>query len=564
MTRKKIGSLVVLSLILTFIACGDDSSSGVNDESSQRDSAKSGDSESASDILEEFSGYITDGDWSWDVPKEDYLNSKIDYGTMKDSRDGKTYKTVKIGEQTWMAENLNYADSSKTPSLKGNSWCYDDKAKNCDLTGRFYTWAAAIDSVKLATDADNPQKCGYGKPCFLPSRVQGICPEGWHLPSKEEWEVLIITAGGDLTAGKALKSQKGWDSKYIHGNGTDEFGFSGLPTFYLNGTGSWASWWSSSQYNTEQSYSIGVGSTSEKASISESSSGGDHVIRCVKDDGEPKDYTPVYDSITDPRDGQVYKTVEIGEQIWMAENLNYADSAETPSLKGNSWCYDDEQENCDKYGRLYSWAAAIDSVKLYKENSLKCGLGKNCDMPSKVQGICPEGWHLPSYDEWDTLIDSVGGKDRAGMVLKARNGWKEGEYGSDSYGFSALPAGESSRSYYSYDGDDFFRVYFENESENTQFWSSTPIHYCHDEYDEKIDDYVCEYEEEYEYNYASVIEIWSRDWVSFWDRDKSDGYSIRCTKDQRLEYWADFEKLPKIGCLFQAIFDEGKRVCFRT
>ncbi|MBS7390768.1 MAG: hypothetical protein KIG51_01555, partial [Fibrobacter sp.] len=97
----------------------------------------------------------------------------IIYGTMTDSRDGNTYKTVKIGEQVWMAENLNYADSVKTPSLKENSWCYGNVAANCEKYGRLYTWAAAIDSVKLANDVMNPLDCGYGKTCDFSGTVQG-------------------------------------------------------------------------------------------------------------------------------------------------------------------------------------------------------------------------------------------------------------------------------------------------------------------------------------------------------------------------------------------------------
>ena len=145
---------------------------------------------------------------------------------MTDTRDGQTYKTVKIGDQTWMAENLNYADSAKTPSLLKRSWCFNKVAANCAVAGRLYTWAAAIDSVRLATDAENPQDCGYGKTCTLPATVQGICPDGWHLPTREEWNTLFTEVGGESTAGEILKSQTGW---YDNGNGTDGVGFSALP-----------------------------------------------------------------------------------------------------------------------------------------------------------------------------------------------------------------------------------------------------------------------------------------------------------------------------------------------
>jgi uncharacterized protein (TIGR02145 family) len=155
-------------------------------------------------------------------------------GNLTDSRDGKTYKTVTIGSQTWMAENLNYADSANTPSLKGKSWCYNDSVANCEAAGRLYTWAAAIDSVKLANDASNPLDCGFGKTCGLSGKVQGICPSGWHLPSPAEWKTLFAAVGGQDNAGKVLKSQSGWDE---NGNGTDAYGFSARPVGYREGDG---------------------------------------------------------------------------------------------------------------------------------------------------------------------------------------------------------------------------------------------------------------------------------------------------------------------------------------
>ena len=274
---------------------------------------------------------------------------------------------------------------------------------------------------------------------------------------------------------------------------------------------------------------MGLLATLDETSLSESLSDGDNSIRCIKDDESyiPNNPTPAYDSITDSRDGTVYKTVKIGKQTWMAENLKYADSAETPSLKGNSLCYDDEEENCDKYGRLYTWAAAIDSVKLYKDKSLKCGYGKACSLPSKVQGICPEGWHLPSYDEWDTLIDSVGGKDRAGMVLKSRNGWSENK-GSDAYGFSALPAGRGYSNHYTYDGEEVSENIFHDQWDYALFWSSTQE--CDRHYDSEKDVVYCDLNEE-SYEDAYALEIETYDSVFQSDFGKSDGFSIRCIKD---------------------------------
>ena len=207
------------------------SSAEIKLSSSNKVESSSSAKRSSSSIEVSSSSFVDFEVWNWDVSKDLRLNPEITYGTMTDSRDGKKYKTVKIGDQTWMAENLNYADSIKTPILKGRSWCYNDVSANCDVAGRLYSWVAAIDSVKLATDKDHPRDCGLGKTCSLPDTVYGICPPGWHLPDTTEWNTLLTTVGG-LSVSKALKSQTGWliNTKYnINGNGTDTFGFSALP-----------------------------------------------------------------------------------------------------------------------------------------------------------------------------------------------------------------------------------------------------------------------------------------------------------------------------------------------
>jgi len=125
-----------------------------------------------------------------------------------------------------------------------------------------------------------------------------------------------------------------------------------------------------------------------------------------------------------------YKTKQIGTQVWMAENLNY----DVPGSK----CNNNKESNCAIYGRLYDWATAM--ALPASCNSTSC----SDDIKPKHQGICPQGWHIPSDEDWGVLIDFVGGTSIAGTKLKSETSWELYSgvpAGTDEFGFSALPGG---------------------------------------------------------------------------------------------------------------------------
>ena len=168
-------------------------------------------------------------------------------------------------------------------------------------------------------------------------------------------------------------------------------------------------------------------------------------------------------TVYDKRDQKTYRTVTIGTQRWMAENLNYAYPKTSENVADSlSFCYDNDTANCAKYGRLYTWSAAMDTL------STGCGYGVTCSVSKPVQGVCPQGWHLPDTTEWNTLSTFVAKKlyngktDSVGYALKATSGWEDNGNGSDAFGFGALPAGYVSI---------FFNEFREPYSGN--FWSST-------------------------------------------------------------------------------------------
>jgi len=155
-----------------------------------------------------------------------------EYGFLTDSRDDKVYKTVVIGTQTWMAENLNYNASG--------SKCFSNKSDNCDKYGRLYDWSTALYDWSM-------------------DRV--TCPDGWHLPSDEEWTILTDYVGGSSTAGTKLKTTSDWDFVGpVNGNGTNYYGFSALPGGFGTSSGLFASdgfggyWWSATESNASDAY----------------------------------------------------------------------------------------------------------------------------------------------------------------------------------------------------------------------------------------------------------------------------------------------------------------------
>ena len=171
--------------------------------------------------------------------------------------------------------------------------------------------------------------------------------------------------------------------------------------------------------------------------------------------------------------GQKYRTVVIDGKRWMAENLNY----QTDS----SWCYENNTDNCAKYGRLYVWNAAMSA--------------------------CPNGWKLPSDEEWDDLAEAVGGRLVAGKLLKATSGWSVDD-GTDEYGFSALPGGRRGKDgvFVSVGNYGSWWTSYEYDLDGSG-WGAIKIGaYCH------------------EMNATSKI-------VSTWGYYKNVGRSVRCIKD---------------------------------
>jgi len=184
------------------------------------------------------------------------LNPTINYGTFTDSRDGKSYRTVKIGNQTWMAENLNFNASG--------SVCYDDNPNYCNIYGRLYDWVTVMDGAPSSS--------------LSPNGVQGICPAGWHVPSDDEWLTLTDFAGGWEIAGRALKSTSGW---WNNSGESDQFGFTALP---IDADGSYGFWWGATESDANRAWGRSMGSNVSYVNRYGYYKTGLYSLRCVEDD----------------------------------------------------------------------------------------------------------------------------------------------------------------------------------------------------------------------------------------------------------------------------------------
>jgi uncharacterized protein (TIGR02145 family) len=399
-----------------------------------------------------------------EAEKAKLFNPKINYGSMTDARDKITYKTVKIGTQTWMAENLNY-------NVKG-SLCYENNPANCAKYGRLYKWASVMGFAE-SCNTKTVANCATVAP-----KHKDVCPDGWHIPSKAEYDALSSyvesNKGCSDCDAKHLKAKSGWVRA---GNGTDEYGFSALPGGYDGGNlaaaGYGGNWWSAREIDAYRAYRWFMAYGGENASWNNDSKSYLFSVRCLQGTAEEamaelekaaeaekaKLFNPKinYGSVTDARDKITYKTVKIGTQTWMAENLNY-------NVKG-SLCYENSSANCAIYGRLYDWNTAVKS--------------------------CPAGWHLPSADEWDKLYRFAGGTSdtkspypspTTGKLLKAKSGWVRAGNGTDEYGFSALPGGYGS-SDGGFDNAGYCGLWWSASEDATSFAYNQYIYYNNEDAD---------------------------------------------------------------------------------
>jgi uncharacterized protein (TIGR02145 family) len=430
------------------------------------------------------------------------------YGPNITDVDGNSYKTVYIGTQQWMGENLKtskYSDGTPIPNVTDNTqwsnittgaWCnYNNSDSLGNIYGKLYNWYA----VSTTTNGN-----------------KNVCPSGWHVPSDTEWNTLSDYLGGAEVAGGKMKEVG--TSKWISPNtdATNTTLFSGIPGGYRgndgnnNFIGSYGYWWSSSDYNADITWNRSLNESSGNVNRYSSDKVNGLSVRCLKGEPTPTTQgsiqnidcggatnndtltantaasevssmlaytggnggtyasqaiastgvtgltatlsagtlangegnltytitgtptasgTATFDisiggktctltrTIVQPTngfgpnisdiDGNSYKTVYIGTQQWMGENLktakyndgtpipNVTDNTVWPNLTTGAWCnYNNSDSLGNIYGKLYNW---------YTVNSNK---------------VCPNSWHVPTESEWTILSNYLGGSEVAGGKMK--------------------------------------------------------------------------------------------------------------------------------------------------
>lgn len=332
-------------------------------------------------------------------------------------RSSNNYPIVEIGDQVWMGENLkttkyHNGDLIETtiPSdldvsgedMPKYQWAYNGDENNVSTYGRLYTWYAATDS-------------------------RGICPSGWHVPGNSESDDLTNFLGGTSLSGDKLK-----ETGIIHwkspNTATNETGFTAVPGSERNNIGQFGGigqsyyWWNYNSFNDAGGYFrlLSWESSGEGYGYAVNQSG--MAIRCV---------LTKFGTVTD-YEGNDYKTLQIGSQEWMVENLQstkYNNGTSIPyiiediewndlSTPAYCWYLNDPVSYRATYGALYNWYAV------------------------STGNLCPTGWHVPIRADWLDLIDYLGG-DFAYDKLKSTTEWTyfQATNGTNDSGFNAYPGG---------------------------------------------------------------------------------------------------------------------------
>ncbi len=293
------------------------------------------------------------------------INSSFSYGEYTDLRDGQIYRTANIGKTKWFAQNLNFATE--------NSECPRNDSIGCKIQGRLYTW----------------------------NEAQVVCPDGWHLPTRGEYEEMMHIA-------HSFDNER-FDLNKI-GFSPTLAGYKYEKKFEKNNLAAYV--WSASDTTFEEK-DYGLLFCFERNYGFDTQRKHNHcyrdyywddkelfktAVRCINDTAQFYGFSGEYGKVVDERDGEEYRTVVIGTQTWMADDLRYKTS---PDSNG---------------------------IYLYTSDQYR-----------SVDSLCPEEWHVPTEYEWEKLIDYVNTFDEFPEAVKTVDVWMLYFFGSNKTGLDIKP-----------------------------------------------------------------------------------------------------------------------------
>jgi uncharacterized protein (TIGR02145 family) len=342
-----------------------------------------------------------------------------------DDIDNNHYSTIVIGAQTWMSENLKTTrlndGTAITLATENSLWA--------SLSVPGYCWRSNDE-----TTYKNPYGALYN---WHTVNTGKLCPTGWRVPGEGDWTTLELYLGGRNVAGGKLKEDGTWHWNGPNTGARDNYGFAMIGGGYRDGQGGGfyelgkgGYLWSALEENSTDGRWRGFSYDNIQMDLGHSVKTTGMSVRCLLDEAPPE---PNPGTISD-YEGNVYKTVLIGKQTWMAENLrntHLANGERIPELKtaaewvsvttpGFSWRNNNEAAYKIPYGALYNGMAMIST------------------------SLCPSGYHIPTEKDFLDLEKYLGGRSLAGGKLK-ENGtrhWASPNTGAtNSYGFTMLPGG---------------------------------------------------------------------------------------------------------------------------
>lgn len=515
---------------------------------------------SQNEVISSLSGTVD----SLETVMDDYSQASFVCGTSTvTDHEGNVYRTVAMGSQCWMAENLRTKSFSDGTAIHVGStsdtvpqiYYPGSDSANVATHGYLYNWVAAMNKA-ASSDAS-------------PSGIRGICPKHWHVPSDAEWTTMENYVGSQdqylcnentTYIVKALATQTGWSSSSATcapGNNPEAnnaTGFGALPAGHFElygqqyGFGSWADFWTSTESSNNYAWRRTIISYHAYMSRDDYAKHYGCSVRCIHDKEVVSQLDTIIEdfelqiallqsmidtletyliegnylvpfecgsSTVSDYDGNVYNTVGIGNQCWMKENLRSTHYSDGTSIAlGTSYGVsaparyypNHDSAHVSIYGYLYNWAAVMN------------GAASSAANPSGVHGICPSGWHVPSDAEWTQMENFVSSQNQylcnnstsnIAKAMASTTGWNSSSTAcavgnnpslNNAVGFSAMPAGDC---HYDWGYEDFGR--------NALFWTSTEN--------------------------ASNGNAWRRYFdynspdINRNNKDKGNGFSIRCLHD---------------------------------